>query len=232
MNYDEEQLSNIHIQPELLYHGFETTVLGKVGVESRTIDISFIGSIILRRDYHIKRGKVIQKLLDNTNIELWTPSLREGSSSFKQIYNLLKNPFTKLRMTKEMYPSRIHNPVYGLDMYRILAKSKITVNCDADGAGEYAGNMRMFEATGMGTLLITDWKKNITDLFEPDKEIITYKTPEECVEKVRYYQENEKEREKISLAGQQRTLKDHTFEKRMKQLVEIIERRNKNGNRI
>ena len=32
--------------------------------------------------------------------------------------------------------------------------------------------MRLFEATGCGTLLITDWKENIEDFFKIDKEIV------------------------------------------------------------
>ena len=49
-----------------------------------------------------------------------------------------------------------------MDYYRKLAEAKIVLNVHIDSAGDYSGNMRMFEATGVGTYLITDYYKNLT----------------------------------------------------------------------
>ena len=57
----------------------------------------------------------------------------------------------------------------------------MTLNHHIDVAEAYAGNLRLFEATGVGTLLVTDWKKNLHEMFEAGKEVVTYRTPEECV---------------------------------------------------
>ncbi len=113
-------------------------------------------------------------------------------------------------------------PLYGLSMFQKLADSKMTFNNHIDISGKSASNMRMFEATGIGTCLVTDWKENISDLFEPDREIITYKCLEECVEKVNWLLEHPQERNAIAKAGQTRTLKDHTFDRRAIQLDQII----------
>ena len=107
-------------------------------------------------------------------------------------------------------------------MLRVLHQSRITLNHHIDVAGDYAGNIRLFEATGMGSLLVTDWKKNLHEMFEPDREIVAYRTPEECVEKVEYYLTHDDEREAIARAGQQRTLRDHTFRQRMQELEGIV----------
>ncbi len=64
---------------------------------------------------------------------------------------------------------------------------------------------------GIGTCLLTDDGKNINDLFEPGKEIITYSSVDEAVEKVTYLLDHEDERAEIARAGQKRTLKDHTI---------------------
>jgi spore maturation protein CgeB len=88
----------------------------------------------------------------------------------------------------------------------------------------YANNCRLFEATGVGTLLVTDWKKNLHEMFEPGKEVVSYHTPEECIEKIQYYLEHEDEREEIARAGQQRTLRDHTYYQRMQELVDIVQK--------
>jgi spore maturation protein CgeB len=109
-------------------------------------------------------------------------------------------------------------------MYDILKRSLLTLNHHVDIAEDYAGNQRLFEATGVGTLLVTDWKKNLHEMFEPGKEVVAYHSPEECVEMIRYYLEHENERQAIARAGQQRTLRDHTCRHRMEELVSIVER--------
>ena len=82
--------------------------------------------------------------------------------------------------------------------------------------------MRLFEATGVGTCLLTDWKENLSELFEIDREIVTYKSVDECIEKAKWLLEHPQERELIAKAGQARTLKDHTFAQRAVQLDKII----------
>lgn len=230
----QNDVKKLNLKSELMYHCFEKTILERIDILPKVWDLTFIGSLSLHTGFHLNRYHLIKQVFERTNLEIWTPipnSIFNKVSFFQE--KILHSFFPNSKKIeyqrdfvlklKEKYPHRVHQPVYGLEMYRILAQSKITLNCHIDGAGDYAGNMRLFEATGMGALLITDWKKNLPDLFEPDKEVITYKTPEECVEKVKYYLENDKEREMIARAGQERTLKDHTFENRMKELIGIID---------
>jgi spore maturation protein CgeB len=82
--------------------------------------------------------------------------------------------------------------------------------------------MRLFEATGMGACLLTDWKPNLTELFEPDVEVAVYRTPAECVDKAHYLLEHDAERRAIAAAGQRRTLRDHTYERRIAVLERIL----------
>ena len=42
--------------------------------------------------------------------------------------------------------------------------------------------MRLYEATGMGSLLLTDRKDNLRQLFEEDHEIVTYESKEEALD--------------------------------------------------
>ena len=107
-------------------------------------------------------------------------------------------------------------------MFQKLSDSKISFNIHGDLAKNQAGNMRMYEVTGVGTCLLTDWKEVINDYFEPDYEIVTYKSKEEALKKVNYLLNNPKEREKIAINGQKRTLRDHTLKKRVEKVNEII----------
>jgi spore maturation protein CgeB len=111
---------------------------------------------------------------------------------------------------------------WGRDMYRVLHQSQITLNHHIGVAGPYANNMRLYEATGVGTLLMTDWKQNLKEIFDPGKEIVTYRTPEECAELLTYYLEHSGQREAIARAGQERTLRDHNYCQRMGEFIEIV----------
>jgi spore maturation protein CgeB len=82
--------------------------------------------------------------------------------------------------------------------------------------------MRLFEATGAGACLMTDRKVNLAEMFEPDVEVVTYSSVEECSEKVRYLLDHDSERESIAAAGQRRVLRDHTFENRARFLNDLI----------
>jgi spore maturation protein CgeB len=117
---------------------------------------------------------------------------------------------------------RARAPLFGLEMFRQLRGSRVTLNTHIDISPLSASNMRLFEATGVGTCLLTDWKPNLPQLFEPDAEVLTYRDPEECVEKVRYILDHEAERRRIATAGQRRTLRQHTFSRRAERIDEIV----------
>ena len=119
---------------------------------------------------------------------------------------------------------RARKPVFGLTMFQLLHDSRITLNSHIDISPRSASNMRLYEATGVGTCLLTDWKENLSDLFEPEREVVTYKNADEAIEKVRYLLDHEPERTAIAAAGQRRTLRDHTANQRAGAFAEIIRR--------
>ena len=84
--------------------------------------------------------------------------------------------------------------------------------------------MRLYETTGVGTMLLTDYKQNLTDMFQPGQEVVEYQDANESVELTKYYLAHDKEREAIAHAGQQRTLREHTYFHRMQELIDIVHR--------
>ena len=108
------------------------------------------------------------------------------------------------------------------DMYQVHAGARVALNRHIGIAEDYANNMRLYEATGVGTCLVTDAKRNLAELFVPGVEVVTYHTAAECAEQVRYLLDHEPERAAMARAGQQRTLRDHTYDARMKELVTIM----------
>lgn len=118
--------------------------------------------------------------------------------------------------------NRSEGPLFGLKMFQQLHDSRVALNTHIDISPINASNMRLFEAPGIGACMLTDWKANLSELFELDSEVVTYRDADECVEKVKYLLTHEDERRNIAAAGQRRTLRDHTFDHRAVQIDALI----------
>ena len=107
-------------------------------------------------------------------------------------------------------------------MLRVLASSKITFHRRADLVDGCAGAMRLFEATGMGSLLLTDEDSDIDSVFEPGIEVVTYSSFQECVDKINFYTANPSIREAIAKKACEKVNSQHTTQKRIKTLMKLL----------
>jgi spore maturation protein CgeB len=71
-------------------------------------------------------------------------------------------------------------------------------------------------------MLLTDQKDNLGELFEVGREVVSYKSSDEAIDRLKYYTEHADEAAAIAKAGQQRTLREHTYAERMKELVPLL----------
>lgn len=184
---------------------FDARVLDQahpVPYRQRPVACSFAGGL---SNYHQQSYNLLDVLAKQTPIEFWG----YGADTLPA-----DSPIR----------SRHHGEAWGTEMFHLLGSSRITVNRHGEIAENFACNMRLFEATGCGTLLITDYKDNLNELFEIGKEVVAYRSPEECAALVNYYLAHPDEAEKIARAGQERTLRQHTYPRRMEQTAEILER--------
>lgn len=214
-------------------------------------DLLFIGSLIASKDMHDFRTLVIEELLKTKlDIEIHTKLNYDNNIILftKQTAYILTKFLTKIGLKETVsflpylkkfvplnelphnmtYSQKLINiskePLYGLKMYEALANANSVLNIHGGvGGAKFAANIRLFEVTGVGTCLITDWKENLHELFEPEKEVVTFKSVEECIEKVKWLRDHPNERKEIAKAGQKRTLKNHTYAIRIQKLNEIIQ---------
>jgi len=82
--------------------------------------------------------------------------------------------------------------------------------------------LRDFEAPMCRTCYLTGYTDEIAEFYEIGKEIDTYFSSEELVDKTRFYIEKPNEAEKLREAGYQRALRDHTWERRFEELFKEI----------
>ena len=221
-------------------HAFEPRVLEKLDATAGpTADFVFLGSIIKSNQFHLERERVLLRLVEETGLQLWSevgprpPGAAHGRLSSVPFVGPAARRAARLifgvatespsdTFVDERIARRARPPLFGLEMFRQLRDSRVALNTHIDISPVSASNMRLFEATGVGTCLLTDWKTNLSELFEPDAEVVAYRDAVECVEKVKYLLAHEAERRSIAAAGQRRTLADHTFTSRASQIDAVI----------
>jgi len=181
---------------------FEPRLAQDIMPVERIVPASFVGSF---SDRYSDRVDILEAVAERAPLSIWTiDSARLPEMSILR--------------------SRIRGAAFGRQMYEILNQSIVTLNTHGIVSGSAANNLRLFEATGMGTLLITDARDNLGDLFDPGTEVVTYSRPEEAAEATAYYVDHPKEAAQIAEAGRHRTLREHTWADRMARTIELIDR--------
>jgi spore maturation protein CgeB len=197
-----EDFRALGIASEYFRIGFDPRVLDRLGRMTPEHEIAFVGALNAVR--HRSGNRVLAEAARRLPVDFFGYDLRGRA------------PWSPVRR-------RYRGERWGLDMYRVLASSRIVLNRHIAAAREYANNMRLFESTGVGSLLLTDAKVNLAELFEPDHEVIAYRDADDLVVRARHYLADDEARREIAAAGQARTLRDHTYATRMRELVEILE---------
>ena len=101
----------------------------------------------------------------------------------------------------------------------IYAGSKINLNISLKGI-EGGTPQRIMDIMGAGGFVMTNYCEETSELFDEDREIVMFRTPEELLEKVDYYLSHDRERERIAKAGHRKVMECYTYEKKMKQLLD------------
>jgi spore maturation protein CgeB len=99
----------------------------------------------------------------------------------------------------------------------------VALNRHIDVAEGHANNMRLYEATGMGAALLTDCGSNLADIFEPGVEVEVYDDGDDLIVKVEALLAEDEWRIGIAARGHERTLREHTWEKRIAELARSLE---------
>lgn len=195
-----DKFRKMGINSEYYKIGFDERLPKLIGKQKRKYEVSFVGSF---SPHHAEGTKILEQLSQKVPIHVWGQGLSKSSPLYKNY----------------------HGEAWGKEMYKVLGSSKIVINRHIGVAGKYANNMRLFEATGMGAMLITDYKENLNQFFKVDSEIVAYSSPTDLLKKVKYYLNHEQERAKIAKKGQIRTMQEHTYQHRIKELLTIINRK-------
>jgi spore maturation protein CgeB len=217
---------NQHGVPSYLVKlAFDSRLLSKVDPSRKIYGLVFAGSVSAD---HKLRAEALMALGREMPIDLFgslpDPETLlgnpQGRSALARWSRRVRQAFARPATTK----ITSHPALWGLEMYRMMGESRIVFNRHIDAADTYANNLRLYEVTGSGSLLLTDWKTNMSEILSPGIECVTYRDTEECVRMAKFYLQNDDKREQIARAGRRRVIAEHTYEHRVDELLAVIEK--------
>lgn len=208
-------------------------------------DVSFAGQ------RYADRGSLVLALLEagiatHAFGQSWLPGAGGGGEkaprggALARSFDLLlhgRNPMRAARDTLDWqklssgHAAFLHGPVSDEDYVRLYSESRISLGFSIVGDTHRAlrpkrqVRLREFEGPMSGAFYLTGWMEEMTLHYEVGREIVCYRSPEELVEKARWYLEHDDEREKIRRAGHARALRDHTWHRRFETLFADLRRR-------
>ena len=179
-------------------HFFEKNVASQEGVEEKLYDVVFAGTI----NRATSRGRV-------------------------DMLKMLLAHGVKIKIFAKTDDEELQKyciaPVYGNEFLETIQKAKIVLNQHVQENIKYSGNIRMYEVTGLGSLLLTDYREDLAKKFVADEEIVVYRSDEELLEKIEFYLKHEALREGIARKGKERTQRDYSYEKFAKIIKEFVD---------
>lgn len=127
------------------------------------------------------------------------------------------------------FPSNFHLPISDDEMIALYSRSHISLGFlevydqhDPSRVITRHLHLREFEAPMSGALYCTGYMDELTEMFEPEKEVVTYSNQYELLDKVRFYLTHPAQAEQIRLAGRKRALAEHTYQIRFQKLFKDL----------
>lgn len=243
-----KRLRNKGIKSDFLGHSFDSIILKSIDIPPKRINrVSFFGNLDLNTNDFNERTRLLEQV-SNVTGKLDIYGQFSSSSSQERIkYKLLETRLNLSRIANKVLPTkklkywanpsnlpappqalsskferRIKEPCYGHEMLETLSKYSMALNYHNKHTGDCACNMRLFEATGVGCALLTDQQSDLSDYFEEGKEVLTFKSVNDLIEKINFFIRNSNQLKVLAQNAQNRVLKEHTTEIQINRLSKII----------
>jgi spore maturation protein CgeB len=114
------------------------------------------------------------------------------------------------------------------DLIKMYSRSKISLGFPSCGETHEAGQrilqvrLRDFEAPMSGAFYMVEYMEELEEFYQIGKEILCYHDKGDLADKAQYYLIHDVERERISLAGYQRAVNEHSWQKRFEHVFRKI----------
>jgi spore maturation protein CgeB len=69
---------------------------------------------------------------------------------------------------------------------------------------------------------MTDYREDAAGLFEEDREIVMFRSPEELLDKADYYLSHERERQQIGYNGYRKVKENYSYRAQLNKILKIL----------
>jgi hypothetical protein len=190
---------------------FQTASITDNDRKTFSADVAFVGNLGSKDQYAARRPAVLKVIRSGVCLKWWGPGIPWKFANIPLIYGKLGRA----------YGGKF---VWGEEYAKVARLSKIFLAFDSKPQLRKSMSARMYTAVGCGAFYLCRHVEGIEEVLVPDREIVTFHTEDEMIDKIQFYLRNEDERKKISEAGQARVLKDHIYEVRIRQMCSMIEK--------
>lgn len=119
------------------------------------------------------------------------------------------------RLTPEEYVKIFNATEINLNLHSSTERDGV------DPFGDFV-NPRTFELAACGAFQLVDERSHLPELYRAGEEIVTFRNLPDLREKIHHYLKHPEERTRIALRGRERTLREHTYEHRIEQMLRTI----------
>jgi spore maturation protein CgeB len=190
---------------------FEIKQIIPEDIRTFSADVTFVGNLGSKPQYLQRRESLERIIKEGFQLKWWGPRIPRKLSTIPLI----------LRKLGRSYGGKF---VWGEEYAKVAKLSKIFLAFDSMPHIRKSMSARMYTAVGCGAFYMCQHVDGIEEVIEPDREIITFHSEDEMIDKIKYYLPEEEKRKKIAEAGRQRVFKEHTYEVRLKEMLSIIEK--------
>ncbi len=106
------------------------------------------------------------------------------------------------------------------ELAKVYNSTKINLNITEQGLDNI--NYRVFEVLASSGFLITDYMDDLQNLFEPGKELESYNTVDDLLDKIDFYLKNLNIAQAIARQGRKSVVNNHTFKIRTEKILKTI----------
>ena len=172
-------------------------------------DVAFVGNLGSKAQYLVRRQSLENVMNAGFKLKWWGPRIPRKFSTIPLIFGKLG----------KAYGGKF---IWGEGFAKVAQLSKIFLAFDSMPHIRKSMSARMYTAVGCGAFYMCRHVEGIEDMLVPDREIVTFRDDDEMMDKITFYLKNDVLRKKIAAAGRERVLREHTYEVRIRQMLEII----------
>lgn len=176
----------------------------KVTVEERRLLLTEIATAAAGRR---QQGSVESQEEYDTSVSME----KRGRTTTDRKYDFRLYTGSDTRSLSELHAHNCGRVDYHTQMPLVFAGSRINLNISL--CSIHSGiPLRVLDIMACGGFVLSNWQPEIAECFEEGIEIVTFRSLEECMDKVWYYLSHEEERRQIAEAGYRKVKEKFSYE--------------------